>query len=489
MNSFYSEEDLVKLVNNLRGLPSETEWVEFKHNNAEPEEIGEYISALSNGAALNGQPCGYLVWGIKNGTHKILGTTFDPGKKKARKQPLQNCLLSMLKPEVPFRFLNVVIDGKKIVILEIGRASHHPVNFKNVEYIRVGEVKRRLTDSPERARRLWNTFNKELFENLIARERASDESVLHLLDYSTYFNLVKKAIPEDRKNILNELEGNNFIWENKIKGWDITNLGAMLLAKRLEDFSSLRRKAIRVIKYKEKNRIETDWDWSADTGYAVGFNSLMNLIDALLPSREVIEGGLRRTIRTFPDIAIRELVANAIIHQDFSSGGNGPMVEIFSDRVEITNPGEPLIPTNRFIDAVPKYRNEYLAFQMRQFGICEEKGSGIDKVITAVEFARLPAPLFQVPPGATRVVLSGHKKLKDMKKSDRIQACYLHACLKWVNNDAMTNSSLRERFGITTNNRSMVSRIIRDSLKENLIVLEDTDAGPKFRRYLPFWAA
>ncbi len=150
----YSQETLTKLVRKLCDLPSETEWVEFKHNAAKPEGIGKYISALSNGAALNDQAHGYLVWGIEDSTHEILGTDFDPGKAKAKKQPLRNWLLSMLKPEVPFHFLEVDIDGKKVVILEIGRATSHPVSFKNVEYVRIDKVTRQLTSSPERARRL-----------------------------------------------------------------------------------------------------------------------------------------------------------------------------------------------------------------------------------------------------------------------------------------------------------------------------------------------
>ena len=489
MSSSYSEENLVRLVRKLCDLPSETEWVEFKRDLAKPEDIGEYISALSNGAALNRRPYGYLVWGVENDTHKILGTTFDPSKKKAKGQPLQIWLLSMLKPEVPFRFLSVKIDGRKVVILEIGRASHRPVNFKNVEYIRVGEVKRRLTSSPERARKLWNIFNEAPFEGLVAKEQVSDESVLQMLDYSTYFNLLGKPLPDGRRNILNEIKNDRLIARNEIEGWDITNLGALLLAKNFDDFPNLKRKAVRVIKYRGKNRIETDRDQTGATGYVSGFERMIDYVDALLPSQEVIEGGLRKTIRMFPDMAVRELVANALIHQDFSVGGTGPMVEIFDDRIEITNPGEPLIPTDRFVDASPQCRNERLASLMRRFGICEEQGSGIDKVVSEVEYAQLPAPLFEVTPNATRSVLFSHKKLNDMNKSDRIRACYLHTCLKWVTNDRMTNSSLRERFGIKANNRSVISRIIRDSIKEGFIIPEDIEAGPKFMRYLPFWAA
>lgn len=489
MNSFYSEEDLTTLVRRLLNLTAETEWVEFKLNNAEPEEIGEYISALANGAALNGRSHGYLVWGIENDTHKILGTTFDPENKKAKGQPLQHWLLLGLKPEASFSFFTVRIDGKKVVILEVARATHHPVNFRNVEYIRVGEVKRRLTDSPERASKLWSIFNENPFESLVARERVDGGSVLRMLNCSAYFTLLGKAPPDGQANILNELESNRLIVKNDIDGWDITNLGAILFAEKLENFPHLKRKAVRVIKYKGRNRIETDRDRVGEMGYATGFKGLMDYIDALLPSHESIDEGIRKTVRTFPELAVRELVANALIHQDFSIVGAGPLIEIFDDRIEIINPGEPLIPKERFVDAPPRSRNEILASLMRQFGICEEQGSGIDKVVSEVEYAQLPAPLFEVPPNSTRTVLFSHKEPRYMNKSDRIWACYLHACLKRVNNDAMTNSSLRERFGIKASNRSTVSRIIQDSRSAGFIVPEDPKVGPKFRRYLPFWAA
>ena len=107
----------------------------------------------------------------------------------------------------------------------------------------------------------------------------------------------------------------------------------------------------------------------------------------------------RESIRS---VAVRELVANALIHQDFSITGAGPMVEIFEGRIEVTNPGEPLVATDRFLDSPPKSRNESLASLMRRFRICEERGSGIDKVVSQIELYQLPPPLFEVPPGSTR---------------------------------------------------------------------------------------
>ncbi|MBI6545144.1 MAG: transcriptional regulator, partial [Cyanobacteria bacterium NC_groundwater_1444_Ag_S-0.65um_54_12] len=155
---------------------------------------------------------------------------------------------------------------------------------------------------------------------------------------------------------------------------------------------------------------------------------------------------------------------------------------------EITNPGEPLVDTQRFVDTPPKSRNEALASMMRRFRICEERGSGIDKVVSQVELFQLPAPLFEVPQGFTRTVLFAHKPLTTMDKADRVRACYLHACLKWVMRDYLTNGSLRDRFGIKENNKAAVSRYIREAVKADMIKPFDEDAARKMMKYVPFWA-
>jgi len=222
-------------------------------------------------------------------------------------------------------------------------------------------------------------------------------------------------------------------------------------------------------------------------GYAVGFEGIIRFIMALLPSNEVIERALRRTVHTYPEIAVRELVANALIHQDFFMTGTGPMVEIFDNRIEITNPGEPLVSTDRFLDTPPKSRNEALAALMRRFSICEERGSGIDKVISQVELFQLPAPLFEVPEGFTRVVLFAHRSLKEMDKADRVRACYLHAGLKYIQHDFLTNASVRERFGIEAKNKAAVSRYIREAVKAGMIKPFDENAARKMMKYVPFW--
>jgi ATP-dependent DNA helicase RecG len=270
--------------------------------------------------------------------------------------------------------------------------------------------------------------------------------------------------------------------------WNITNLGAILLAKKLADFRSLRRKAVRVIVYKGNSRIETLREQEGTKGYASGFEGLIDYINTLLPSNEVIGMALRTTVPMYPDLAIRELVANALIHQDFFITGAGPMIEIFADRMEISNPGEPLVDTKRFLDTPPRSRNEALASFMRRIGVCEERGSGVDKVVSQTEFYQLPAPDFEATGENTRAVLFAHRLLTKMDKTDRIRSCYLHACLRYVTRNHMTNTSLRERFGIEPHNSSTASRIIKETLEAKLIQPYDESASKKFMKYVPFWA-
>ena len=190
----------------------------------------------------------------------------------------------------------------------------------------------------------------------------------------------------------------------------------------------------------------------------------------------------------FPELAIRELVANALIHQDFLVTGAGPMVELFDDRIEITNPGEPLVDTDRFVDSPPKSRNEDLAALMRRFRICEERGSGIDKVVSQVELFQLPAPLFEAPGESTRVTMFARKSLSDMDKIERVRSCYIHACLRYVTGQPTNNTSIRERFGILEKNAATATKILNETLEAGQIIIRDPAAGYRNRAYLPYWA-
>lgn len=482
------ENEMLGTLAELCKLPRETEWAEFKYNNAEPEEIGEYLSALANSAAMTGKVHAWLVWGVHSDTHEIIGTTFNPASAKVGNEELESWLLRLLSPKINFRFYTCHAEGKPVVLLEIGAAFRHPVQFKGTEFIRVGSYKKKLKDFPEKERELWRVFDRTPFEKEIAAESIAAEEVLRLLDYPTYFDLLSLPLPEGRDGILSALAADDMIALGKGGKWNVTNLGAVLFAKRLADFRTLTRKAVRVVLYKGESRVETVREQEGGRGYAAGFEGLIGFVTNLLPSNEVIGQALRKQVPMFPELAIRELVANAIIHQDFHLTGSGPMVEIFSNRMEITNPGLPLVQTDRFLDSPPRSRNEALASFMRRIGVCEERGSGVDKVVIQTEIFQLPAPLFETTGEHTRAVLFAHRQFRAMDKADRIRACYLHACLHYVQRDYMTNTTLRDRFGIEEKNSSMASRIIKDASEAGLIVPFDENAGRKYMKYLPWWA-
>lgn len=481
------EKDVLFIIQELLTYPNETEWIEFKHNNTNPDEIGEYISALSNSATINGKIAGYMVWGIDDKTKQIIGTDFHPSQEKKGNQELENWLISLIEPKINFRFYEVTIDRKNVVLLEIEPAFKHPVKFKKEAFIRVGSYKKKLKDVPQKEKELWIALEKIPFELIVAADKLTADDILKVLDYTKYFELLDLPLPESKELIIE-----TFIEDGLVKKhngqYAITNLGAILFAKNLNKFTNLKRKAIRVIEYKDNTKFETKKEKIFEKGYAVSFENIVEYISDILPSNEVIEKVYRKTSPMYPEIAIRELTANAIIHQDFFQTGTSVMIEIFPNRIEFTNPGIPLIKTDRFLDAPPKSRNEMLASFFRRVNICEERGSGVDKVVIATERYQLPAPLFETGDNFTRVILFAHKELKDMEKEDKIRACYLHCCLKYIQRDFMTNASLRERFNIDAKNTAMVSRIIKDALEVKKIYIYDETVGTKARKYIPYWA-
>jgi ATP-dependent DNA helicase RecG len=190
----------------------------------------------------------------------------------------------------------------------------------------------------------------------------------------------------------------------------------------------------------------------------------------------------------FPRLVIRELVANALIHQDLTVTGTGPMIEIFDDRLEITNPGKPLLDPLRFIDLAPRSRYDFLGAAMRKIGVAEERGSGWDKVAFEIDFHQLPPARVEVKDEQTRVSIFAPRPLTEMDKPERVLAVYQHACLRYVSNQLTNNTSIRKRFGIADRNKALASRIIKEAVTEGLVAPYDPAAGPRAMRYVPFWA-
>ncbi len=477
------------LLDALLKNPHETEWLEFKHNNANPREIGEYISALSNAAALAGQRNGYVVWGVEDASRKAIGTSFKPQQVKIGNELLEPWLSRLLTPRLDFKFSCFDKDGLNLVLLEIPAARQMPSRFESTEYIRVGSIKKNLKDHPEKERALWELFRQTPFELDVALPDVDDTKVLELLDYPAYFSMTAQPLPEGRVGIIAKLQAERFVLPRANGRFDITNLGALLFARELAQFSRLGRKALRVVFYKGVNRVETEREQTGTRGYAAGYANAIKYLNERLPRNEHMGQALRKEVAVYPELALRELVANALIHQDFSIAGAGPLVEVFSDRVEVSNPGVPLNDLQRLLDLPPRSRNEALAAVMRRLGVCEERGSGIDKVIHEIERYQLPPPDFRVAGDNTLAVLFAPKKLTSMSPVDRIRACYQHACLMYVSNQRMSNVTLRARFGVDAANAASMSRYFNEALKAGVIRIGNPDSkSTKDRWYLPAWA-
>lgn len=340
--------------------------------------------------------------------------------------------------------------------------------------------------SEDQLRRIFAEGQPEWLEEP-TRTGLDAQQVVDLLDMQTFFELLKAPYPTERSAVIDRLVRERLI--DEAGGlYSMRRLGALLLAKRLEDFPDLARKAPRVVVYSGTSKVETRLDQTGTRGYAVGFQGLVRFVMAQLPQNEVIEDALRKEVKLVPEIAIRELVANALVHQDLQMGGASVMVEIYSNRVEISNPGEPVVPVERFIDGYQS-RNERLADLMRRMGICEEKSSGIDRVVQTAEVYQLPAPDFRAGHRRTSVTIYGPRDFEEMDRADRVRACYQHCALRWVMSERMTNESLRERFHLPENKRAIASQIIAATIEAGLIKADEkVGSSRKYARYLPFWA-
>lgn len=459
----------------LAGTP-ENEHLEFKEAKQQFDQgrLMRYCVALSN----------------EGGGHLVLGVTDRPPRRVVGTQAFRGLgeikarILDTLRFRVEIEEL-MHPDGRVLVFEIPPRPVGTPLHYEGAYLMRVGDEL--VPMSPDQLRRILEEGQPGWLEQP-ARDNASPDEVVALLDTQSFFDLMQLPYPTTREGVLARLAQERLI-EQRPGGWQISRLAAILLAKRLDSFSQeLARKAHRVVIYAGTDKLETREDKPGVRGYAVGFESLVDFVHSAAPQNRFVEQVLREEVKMFPRQAIRELVANALIHQDFLATGASVMIEMYSDRLEISNPGLPPIRVERFIDEY-RSRNERLAELMRRMGICEEKGSGIDKVISAAEVFQLPAPDFRVGETRTTAILFAHQDFADMSKPDRVRACYQHCCLKYVNNQRMSNQSLRERFRLPESKAVTVSQVIGAAKEAGLIKTDESETtSTRYARYLPFWA-
>lgn len=455
--------------------PSEHQRLEFKEAKTQfdNKSLYEYCVAIAN----------------EGGSHLILGVTNQIPRVVVGTAAFENPvdMTEKLFDKLGFRVdIEEVAhpDGRVLVFHIPSRPRGSAFHLDGRYLMRSGSSL--VAMSEDRLRGIFREGEPDWLEEP-TRSGLDDQEVIDLLDTQTYFDLLKLPYPPERAGVIDRLVNERLI-DIDDDGYAIRRLGALLLAKDLDQFPDLARKSARVIVYTGSSKLETRIDYQGRRGCAVGFQGMVRFVMGQLPQNEVIEGALRKEVKVVPEVVVRELAANALIHQDFNIGGASVVVEIYDNRVEFSNPGEPVVPVERFIDGYQS-RNERLADQMRRMGICEEKSSGIDRVVHAAEVYQLPAPDFRTGYQKTLALIYGPRSFDQMDRDDRIRACYQHCALKWVMSERMTNQSLRERFHLPEAKAAIVSQIISATIDAEL-VKPDKSVGSsrKFARYLPFWA-
>jgi ATP-dependent DNA helicase RecG len=454
---------------------TETENLEFKlgEKGYDTTKLCRYCVALGNEGG------GKLILGVTNDRpRKVVGTQAinDPAG-------MQTKILDKLHMYAKIEELNHP-DGRVVIVHAPSRPAGDAFNLDGAYWMRSGESLVPMTS--ERLRDIFAEGKPDWLMR-IARDHCSASDVIQLLDTQSYFDLLNLPYPMSRGGVLERFESEKFIVDEG--DYSVTNLGAVLFAKRLDAFDGLSRKAPRVMVYDGTDKLGDSRVFKPGTkGYAVGFQGLVDFVNSHIPSNEVIRNALRVEMKMFPEIAIRELVANALIHQDFNETGTSVAVELYSDRIEISNPGRSVISTERFIDEYQS-RNEGLADVMRRLGMCEEQGKGVDRVVAFAEAWQLPAPDWRAGERHTTAIMFAHKKFSEMDGKDRVRACFQHCVLRWMTNQKMTNTSLRERFNLPESKSETVSRIIADAIQQEKIKpVDPTSTSKRYANYVPRWA-
>jgi len=475
------------LDKSLGKIPSELNEIDWKimlsPNN---DKLCKHIAAFAN---LPGG--GFLAFGVDDNTGKVLG--ISKAEADSILERLANLCRDGVEPLVSIDHRIETFRDEEILFVFIKESAVKPVHLKGKtiedSHIRSGGTTRKA--SRQEIGALMLNSKSPTWEELHASKLLNEVEVITLLEYDKILELLKKPVPSNIPEIIKWLEDEKMIVNVDGKGYYITNFGAIAAAKDLSRFDGLSRKVVRLIKYEGKNKATGSKEYPGTKGYAIGFEGLIQFVKGLLPGSEVIKNSLRHETSLYPEIALRELIANILIHQDFTIRGTGPMIEIFEDRIEFTNPGK-LLPTkklDRLIRTTPESRNEILASAFRRYNICEERGSGFEKAVIAIELFGLPPLKFEEAENSFKVTMYSPRKFAEMSNEERIEACYQHSIIEYYGNGGFNNTSLRKRFGMHDKQAAQISKLIKDAIDVGKIKPKDPESeSKKFSLYVPYWA-
>lgn len=384
-------QELIALLDRLRAEPHESDWLEFKANRFEPQPLGEYISALANSACLLGKPRAYLVFGIADGSHAVIGTTFDPQAEKGSGNQLLPLWLSLgLHPNTGFEIHPFTYHGQRVVLFEIHPAFDQPVKFYGTAYIRDGSSKTELTRYPEKQRQIWQRrvdWSAQVCERATLRDLDPAAIIKARTEYKTKFP-AKAA----------EVDGwDDATFLNKAK---LTNHGALtnaaLLLLGLPESTALLSPAWARITWLLKNERNEDQDYEHfDPPFLLNVDKVLTRIRNLTV-RELPNGTLfPLEMSQYDPWVMREALHNCIAHQDYGLSGRIQVVET-PHRLILTNVGgflpgrvEAVIEQDAPLEI---YRNRFLAEAMVNLNMIDTQGGGIKRMFLAQRRRFFPMP-------------------------------------------------------------------------------------------------
>lgn len=449
------------------------------------KRVVEHLCALGNHSGG-----GFLVFGI-NQAGVPIGVRQDDLDEIATQ--LANLARDGLEPPLVVDYQTADFAGVRLFVVFIIESPIKPVRPRGKpldhSYIRSGGTTRAA--SRQEIGSLMLASRTPRWEDLRASSRMASDELLSSLRVGRIVELLGGPERKSPSARLELLTAEGFIELDPRDGGYITNLGAIAAARSLDAFPDVSRKAVRVVVYEGASKERTRLEQEGQMGYAVSFQGLLEFVISQLPQSEVIEKALRQRRVIYPEIALRELIANALIHQDFGVTGAGPLIEIYADRLTISNPGG-LLPSkqiHRLIGTHPESRNEKLARAFRRYKICEERGSGLIKAGIQVELYGLPPIRFEANSNSFAVTLFRPRSYAQMSHTERLEACYQHAVLRYFTEARLSNKSLRERLNMPERHRSMVSTLIQQAIDAKLIKPADEEnRSRKFAEYVPYWA-
>lgn len=405
--------ELTQILNGLRDLTAENEIVEFKEAKTGYDftKLGKYFSALSNEANLKGRPYAWLIFGVENSAHRIVGSHFRSERKD----------LDSLKGEIGRKTTNRITfieiyeldtsDGRVVMFQIPAAPKGFPLAFEGHYFGRDGEE---LTP-----------LNLEEIERIRAQATTEDWSAAIISDASLD-DLDSEAIALARRNFKNKFPEKNSevdVWDditflNKakitIKG-KITRTAIILLGK--EESEHFINPAEAKVRWLLKDSKGNDKD------YAIFGCPLILVIDKVygkirnLKYRYIKEGTLfPEEINQYEPYSIREALNNCIAHQDYTKNGRINVIEM-EDQLIFTNLGS-FIPGN--VEKVIKedapeehYRNRFLATAMFNLKMVDTAGGGIKKIFNFQRERFFPMPDYDLSGGRVKVTISG--KILDME--------------------------------------------------------------------------